>query len=502
MKTDAGAPHGSSASIYRELLRHSGVYGFGLLLSRIASLLLLPLYTSFLSPRDYGVIAILDLGTALLAQIALGGVHAAVLRESFSPKFKGKSENIWSTGLLLIALQTIPLVFLAWALRAEVSSAMFGTEIARGPLLIGFAAWMILPQVLAGYMQSYCRALKRSTLFVTMSVSGLVLRIILNVLFIALLSQGVLGFLYSSLIASSLEMFVYGFILFGRRPLVWLGESVGSLLRYGFPIMAAGLASLAMHQMDRGLLRAFDVDLSAIGLYALAYTIAQAGNTFVLEPFQAIWAPVMFEVDLRPDRAHVFRRVFIALVFAVFLVQTGLALASIPIIRLVAAPAYAGAADLLPWLCLAFFFFPLHTMFRIPVMLHRRTGSVAWIALTAAGINLLLNLLLIPRFHVLGACWASIATYAAFSFLGSVVYRRTENFHFPVQIVGVAILVGVGAYFGQRFLLPHSSFAIQVLGAIAFWTLAGMALLWATGWSNPKQWQSLWKEMRGGVSRA
>jgi O-antigen/teichoic acid export membrane protein len=266
--------------------------------------------------------------------------------------------------------------------------------------------------------------------------------------------------------------------------------------------MAAGLASLAMHQMDRGLLRLFGVDLSSIGLYALAYTIAQAGNTLVLEPFQAIWAPVLFDVDARPDRIRVFRHVFIALVFAVFLVQTGLALASVPLIRLVAAPEYAGAAHLLPWLCLAFFFFPLHTMFRIPVILHRKTGSVAWIAFAAAGLNLLLNVFLIPRFGVWGACWASIATYAAYSFLGHLVYRRTEDVHFPLQIVLAAAGAGFFAYGMQRLLLPQSSLVAQILGAIAYWMLAGMALLHATGWSSPKRWIHLWDEMRGGESQA
>ena len=37
-----------------ELARHSAVYGFGSLVSRFIAVLLLPVYTRYLSPADYG----------------------------------------------------------------------------------------------------------------------------------------------------------------------------------------------------------------------------------------------------------------------------------------------------------------------------------------------------------------------------------------------------------------------------------------------------------------
>ena len=61
----------------KTLAGHSAVYGLGHLASRLASVLLLPLYTSYLTPADYGVIAILDLTTAVLAILAAGGIAAA-----------------------------------------------------------------------------------------------------------------------------------------------------------------------------------------------------------------------------------------------------------------------------------------------------------------------------------------------------------------------------------------------------------------------------------------
>jgi Membrane protein involved in the export of O-antigen and teichoic acid len=55
-----GGGHHSLVSQLRELTRHSFIYGVGGLVSRFLAVLLLPLYTHYLSPADYGAIATLD----------------------------------------------------------------------------------------------------------------------------------------------------------------------------------------------------------------------------------------------------------------------------------------------------------------------------------------------------------------------------------------------------------------------------------------------------------
>ena len=62
----------------RDILKHSGIYAVGQILSRVASLLLLPLYTRVLTPADYGCVAILDLTAGILAVVLGSGMSAAV----------------------------------------------------------------------------------------------------------------------------------------------------------------------------------------------------------------------------------------------------------------------------------------------------------------------------------------------------------------------------------------------------------------------------------------
>jgi IMP dehydrogenase len=95
-------------SVYRDLVKHSSVYGAGLALSRVASVLLLPFYTRFLTPADYGIIALVDLTSAIVSHLAAGGVHLAVMRFHFEPRYRDRQHDLWTTGLVMMLAVAAP----------------------------------------------------------------------------------------------------------------------------------------------------------------------------------------------------------------------------------------------------------------------------------------------------------------------------------------------------------------------------------------------------------
>ena len=94
------AAHVEEDSILVEIvtaIRHSFVYGIGSFLGKVFVLLLLPLYTHYLSPRDYGVFEVLELSMSLLGMFLGMGVTAALLRGSTALPLKRKRKNArWS----------------------------------------------------------------------------------------------------------------------------------------------------------------------------------------------------------------------------------------------------------------------------------------------------------------------------------------------------------------------------------------------------------------------
>ena len=67
----------------KELLRHSAIYGLGSIVARIVGVLLLPLYTRYLSPSDYGLIETLVALSAVLTALVAQGMKSAFFRFYF-----------------------------------------------------------------------------------------------------------------------------------------------------------------------------------------------------------------------------------------------------------------------------------------------------------------------------------------------------------------------------------------------------------------------------------
>src|SRR5919197_2987111 len=67
----------------KELLRHSAIYGLGSIVARAIAVLLLPLYTRYLTPGDYGLIETLVALSAVLTALLAQGMKSAFFRFYF-----------------------------------------------------------------------------------------------------------------------------------------------------------------------------------------------------------------------------------------------------------------------------------------------------------------------------------------------------------------------------------------------------------------------------------
>src|SRR5262249_16136728 len=90
--------------LYREILAHASVYALGLVLARVTSILLLPVYTRYLTPTDYGVIALLDLIGALLGQVTASGQVTAAGRYHFAREDERYRDTLWWTTLTQVCV--------------------------------------------------------------------------------------------------------------------------------------------------------------------------------------------------------------------------------------------------------------------------------------------------------------------------------------------------------------------------------------------------------------
>ncbi len=416
---------------YRDLIKHSSIYGIGQILSRLASILLLPVYTYFLRPADYGVIAILDLVTGVLAIFIGGGMVAAVNRFHFDTTDVKKQAKVWWSGLVFVSVASTAICLPAFLARDVVANLTLGTEVVNGGLCYALALATVWLSTVGQVPETYLRVRKWSTMSVVISLGRLLLNIALNVSFLTYTGLGVVGILLGNLITNAImTVLLVAIVAKHEKPWAVDREVLAGMLRFGAPLIVTAFFSMLMHQADRYFLR-LHLGMEEVGVYSLAYQVGQGVNTLFLVPFTAIWNTVLYEIQRQKNAKQLYADVFGHFVKALGLVMLAASLMAKPILSILTPDDYAGAAGLVPIVCLAYFFFSLHEHFRVPCLLAKKSLNLIPVYGTAAVVNVLANMALIPAIGAVGAAWASVITFATFSLFGLYQYRKVDRYPYP-----------------------------------------------------------------------
>jgi len=159
-----------------------------------------------------------------------------------------------------------------------------------------------------------------------------------------------------------------------------------------------------------------------------------------------MWMARMFAIHRRPDYERVFARIFV--LYSLILIFAGLILSlySGEVVAVMADARYATAAQVVPPVVLAYVFLGIGTYLELGALLTSKTGRIGVVSGVAAGINLLLNYVLIPRFGMIGAAWATTWGFFALA-IGFFYYsHRAYPLDLGVGKVVRALVIAMAIY--------------------------------------------------------
>lgn len=447
----------------RDLLKHSSIYMFGQILSRMASVLLLPFYTHVLSPKDYGVTAILDLTSSILATIIASGLVAAVTRHHFDTNDTHETDRVWWTGLTMVASVCCLVCLPLWLIRDTLAHVTLGPEIANGARFYTLTILTLCFGVFGMVLDSYLRVLKWSGVFVAISIVRLLVNIGLNVWLIVGAGMGVEGLLVGNLLATILQTSIV-FAIFVKTRGPWsIDPVVGrQMMVFAAPLVITAVTAMMMHEADRFFLRIW-ANMEVVGVYSLAHKIGFAVNTMCALPFMSIWAVAMYDIERMPNASEMYAKIFRWFSAGMGILLLGASLSVHPVLPWLTPESYAESIDLVAVVLLGFYVFTFSFIFEVPAMLQKRTRILIPAAVLALTVNIAANALLIPVLGAWGAGWAGVVTYAVSSFAMLAVCRQVM--HIPYQWWRLA-LSSVGlcvTYLVVRFgCFPHLNAIMQL----------------------------------------
>ena len=192
--------------------------------------------------------------------------------------------------------------------------------------------------------------------------------------------------------------------------------------------MPAGVAGFVLNLSDRYFLKLYTT-LSEVGLYSLGYRLGEIIWEIVWA-MQLAYPQFVLVNEKAPRAAHLYARVFTYYFAGLGFVVLTLSVYAQEIVTVMAAPEYREAYRVVPLIALGQLFRGFVLIGPIGLTLKRKTTYHALMALIAAGLNIGLNYLWIPRYGMMGA---AVATAVAFG-VQAVLITGISQRYYPIPI--------------------------------------------------------------------
>jgi O-antigen/teichoic acid export membrane protein len=397
----------------RGFARDAVVYAAGIVLARLVSFLMLPIYTRYLSPADYGVLQVLQITIDVTAIALSAGLSSGVMRFYLKAETPAERDAVISSALLLlVALNSVgTLALLAFA--APVARIALTGAGDFGPTLVRIAATSFALEPLLTVPMLYLQVLRRPGWFLIASLAKLVLQLALNILLVVGFGWGPLGVLVGTLLATFVVGGALSVYTLRRTGLRFQREAVRSLRRFGVPYQIATAGTFILTFGDRFFLEHWH-GLAAVGIYGLAHQFGFLLASLGPQPDFRAWAPqrLALATEPRPVRDADYARSFLRLNLVQILLAAAIALGIRPVLSVMSAPEFHGAAGLVPPILAAFVFQTWTDAVSLGIEVSEQTRYATFATWLSVLAILALYPILIPPFGGIGAALAMLLAAA------------------------------------------------------------------------------------------
>ncbi len=457
-------------STIKKLASQTLLYGLSSILPRVLNYLLVPLHTRVLVNADFGVMTKLYAYVAFMVVLLTYGMETAYF--NFSRTDEHNEEQVFSTAL--IAHITTSVLFFIGVLFFLPSLA-YGMRVGNHTdYVLYFAAILALDAVTA-LPFARLRKQNKALTFASIKLINVGVNIGLNILFLLVFPHfGILtnvdsvAFIFiANLIASGITLL----LLLPQYSITWVFDKVlfRKMLVYALPLLVAGLAGMVNETIDRALMDRLLPSTVNIGVetgnYGACYKLAMLMSIFI-QAYRFAAEPFFFnsklDTDTRTNLAVTTKYLFVICLFIFLGIQFNLSW-----IKYFVGQSYWGGLIIVPYLLLAYVFFALYTNLSMWFKLNNKTHFGALFAIGGAVLTIAGNLVLIPRFGIVGAAYTTLMCYTlmcvACVVLGQYYYTlpidwRTLIYYACITIViyGIYILLAPSLLVNWLLLIAYA----------------------------------------------
>jgi O-antigen/teichoic acid export membrane protein len=397
------------------------IYLASSVLSRAASILLIPIYTRRLTQAEYGTYGLVASLYLLVPPAITGGLVSAFGRFIFDEKDPSRRNPV--IGSIASAMASLCAAFLILgylALALVPAPAIFGLT----PSQVRMVLWTCACLGITDIPTTYFRMTERAVAVAALNLSWFAATTGGTAYLMLHRNLGLTGLVGGMLIGqAAAAAFAILFILLRLRPTIDFGV-LKRALHFSVPFVPHIVGNALMVSVDRWMLDIYGFR-EGLGLYALAVQLTSpiplatsAWNEASSPRFLAAWR----------DGGDGAARAMLPRIVAGFLLAGGgtliAVLCAIPLLSFAVGPRFRPAFALVPWVGVSLVVGALFSAYINVLFLRKTTRIIPVLTLSSVAVNALLNVVLVPRLGVYGAIAGTGAALAFRTAIMAAFARR------------------------------------------------------------------------------
>ena len=391
-------------SKYKSLGINTILVFIGKLGSGLITFLMLPLYTRWLGPDQFGLAELVNTYSNITLSIATCCMADAIFIFPKTSDIEGKCKY-YSSGLVVAFIGILLAFLLSFVLKSDLFTK-FGTFHTNSFHIALLSSCLFFQN----YTQQFTRSIDKMKVY---SLSGIVLSGAIAIYaFLLIPFWGADGYIYSLALASITTAF-YTFFASGSYNYFNLhcldNKYAYDLLKYGVPLIPNSVMWWLVDGINRPIMEA-ELGLAAIGIYAVASKFPSVLNV-ITGAFSNAWGISVSEEYGKEDFNRYFNQIFKLVFFLLMVFSLLMSFLSKPIIRLFAAPEYIEAYKILPILLLSVMLSNASGLIGGIFMARKQSKFFFYSSIYGAMVSVICTLCLINIYGTLGVAWAAVASF-------------------------------------------------------------------------------------------
>ena len=392
--------------------KQSMIYGFGHILARLGTFLLLPLLTHSLSTSDYGVISTIYIFIGFTMTFYRYGMDTALMKFYIDQQYR----QMYLSSIFILQLITSIVLSAAFVFFKGPLAILLTKN--NDSIFIIYITVIIFCDIIWNLLIITFRVEGKAVQFIGFNITNVLLLLGFTIYFVNIKNMGVEGVLLGNVCASVITcIFSCVLILWSSRFSIRSIDlsSLNKIISFGLPFLPAAIFGIFMEGADRFILK-YILDESAVGIYSAGYKLGVLGLLVVMG-FNMGWTPYFLNHNDNNNSSLEFSTIstiFLGLYGFIGIIITSL-IPVVPNINIfgysIIGPEFFGGLYIVPLILMSYYFFAIYVLLLPRIYRYNATNRIPYFKLMGAISNIALNFALIPILGIVGSAFATLISF-------------------------------------------------------------------------------------------